>query len=95
MATYENLRQSLTSADARFMIVVRRLNKEKKMKDTPEDFTNRKEARRKNIEQKNAKYKDFFDESLIKESKIKQEIKKKKQSFEDEEWEDWDRYYNH
>lgn len=66
-----------------------------KMKDNTDDFSSRKEIRRKNIQQKHNKHQDSYDESFIKDSIVKQEIKKKKQYYEDLEWEDWDRYYNH
>jgi hypothetical protein len=64
-----------------------------------EDFPNRKENRRQKLNKnKTSKGTDCQkDQEMIDSpsSKIKQEIKKIKQTYEDEEWEDWDRYYNH
>ena len=52
-----------------------------------------KAARRKKIQSKNM-YKDEKQEPTISRS-LKKEFKKKKLEAEEEEWEDWDRYYNH
>lgn len=62
-----------------------------------EDFTERKDDRRKKIKLKTNKKKvnEFEDDSLYRENIAKKEVKKLKESFQDEEWEDWDRYYNH
>lgn len=64
-----------------------------------EDFPNRKENRRQKINKnKSSKGVDGQeDHEMIDKpsSKVNQEIKKIKQTYEDEEWEDWDRYYNH
>lgn len=60
-----------------------------------DDFSNRKEDRRQKLKNKTKKHHDNYDEENDKSSKIKHEIKKIKQNLEDEEWEDWDRYYNH
>lgn len=64
-----------------------------------EDFPNRKENRRQKLSKnKSTKKPDGQEDHETADrpsSKIKQEIKKIKQSYEDEEWEDWDRYYNH
>jgi|688.fasta_scaffold30177_2 hypothetical protein len=64
------------------------------MKD--DDFVDRKNDRRKNIKQKSVK-KIFVDENddKIIHKKIKNQIKQQKQEIDNEEWEDWDRYYNH
>lgn len=66
-----------------------------KMKNQ-EDNTDRKNVRREKIKKKNLK-KDFSyeDENQEKNYIKKKELKKIKESFDDEEWEDWDRYYNH
>lgn len=61
-----------------------------------EDF-DRKDHRRKKIKIKTHKKQvdpvdsDFIDQG----NPTKGDIKKIKESFKDEEWEDWDRYYNH
>lgn len=64
-----------------------------------EDFPNRKENRRQKLNKnKSTKRSDGQEDHDVTDrpsSKIKQEIKKIKQGYEDEEWEDWDRYYNH
>jgi hypothetical protein len=64
------------------------------MKD--DDFVDRKSDRRKNIKQKSIK-KNFINENddNIIHKKIKNQIKQQKQEIDNEEWEDWDRYYNH
>lgn len=66
-----------------------------KMKNKEED-TDRKSTRREKIKKKNLR-KDFSfdDENQEKNHLHKKELKKIKEEFEDEEWEDWDRYYNH
>ena len=38
--------------------------------------------------------KDFKLESFNEQKFTKQELKKKKQEIEEDEWEDWERYYN-
>ena len=65
------------------------------MKDN-EDFQNRKEYRRKKLRQKDS-YKEFEPDDPIekKAHKKNNELKKLRDEIEDEEWEDWDRYYNH
>lgn len=61
-----------------------------------EENTDRKNIRREKIKKKTTK-KDFLFENEIQEKTHfqKKELKKIKESLEDEEWEDWDRYYNH
>jgi hypothetical protein len=61
-----------------------------------EDF-DRKDDRRKKIKLKNNKKDiDFIDDNFIDNKKLSsKDVKKIKESFKDEEWEDWDRYYNH
>lgn len=65
------------------------------MKDN-EEF-DRKDDRRKKIKLKNNKKDiDFVDGDFIDNKKLaSKDVKKIKESFQDEEWEDWDRYYNH
>jgi hypothetical protein len=65
------------------------------MKDK-EDF-DRKDNRRKKIKLKNnKKHIDSVDDDFIDNKKlISKDVKKIKETFQDEEWEDWDRYYNH
>lgn len=55
----------------------------------------RKDYRRKKLQDKN-NHKDRmeYDDFEIKASK-KRDVKKIKEDIQDEEWEDWDRYYNH
>jgi hypothetical protein len=62
-----------------------------------EEPSERKDDRRKKIKLKSnkRKIKEFEDDSLNRENIAKKEVKKLKESFQDEEWEDWDRYYNH
>lgn len=68
------------------------------MKDK-EDFSERKDDRRKKLRLKNNKKRsksgDSYDDDIDVNSLIKKDIKKIKETFQDEEWEDWDRYYNH
>lgn len=60
-----------------------------------EDFLSRKNDRRKKIKDKNVGKNIFEDkDDRIISKKIKQEIKKQKEEIDNEEWEDWDRYYN-
>jgi hypothetical protein len=59
-----------------------------------DNFEDRKQSRRNKIKKENVK-KHFFDDEDVRKHNVKKEIKKIKESFEDEEWEDWDKYYNH
>jgi hypothetical protein len=65
------------------------------MKDK-DDF-DRKDNRRKKINLKNnKKHINSIDDDFIENRKLdSKDIKKLKETFQDEEWEDWDRYYNH
>lgn len=64
------------------------------MKD--DDFLDRKSNRRKNIKQKSVKRNPIDDnEEKIISKKLKNTIKQQKEEIDNEEWEDWDRYYNH
>lgn len=70
-----------------------RVNKSMKQED---DFFDRKNNRRKKIKNKFDKkgpVEDNDDRFLNR--KIKNQIKQQKEHLEEEEWEDWDRYYNH
>lgn len=62
------------------------------MKD---DTNNRKDSRRDSIQKKKFldKSQKFNDE--IPDINQKKQFKKRKQEIDEEEWEDWDRYYNH
>lgn len=63
----------------------------------PEENQDRKQERRKKFSKpknKNSAGNYIDDDKDIKHTQ-KKEIKKIKESFQDEEWEDWDRYYNH
>ena len=68
------------------------------MKDK-EDSSERKDDRRKKLRLKNnkkrSKSSDSYDDDIDIHNLIKKDIKKIKETFQDEEWEDWDRYYNH
>jgi hypothetical protein len=61
------------------------------------DDPNRKDFRREKIIKK--KYldekKDHLDDPDRTPSKKNNQLKQKKHEIEEEEWEDWDRYYNH
>lgn len=59
------------------------------------DFSDkdRKTSRRDKI--KNKRSKPRYDADDFSPKDINNQIKKKKEDFQDEEWEDWDRYYNH
>ena len=61
-----------------------------------QDFSNDKEKRREKFKTKKVDPRRVSDDEEDKKHSIsKQEIKKRKQSYLDEEWEDWDQYYNH
>lgn len=62
----------------------------------PEDNQDRKQERRKKFSKPKSKNRDHYadDENNLKNIQ-KKETKRIKESFQDEEWEDWDRYYNH
>lgn len=53
----------------------------------------RKQERRQKLD-KSRKKQSFYNEEDIVNNKLKKEFKKTKERFEDEEWEDWDKYYN-
>lgn len=64
----------------------------------PEENQDRKQERRKKFSKpkdKNNRPGNYIDEDKDIKHIQKKEIKKIKESFQDEEWEDWDRYYNH
>lgn len=65
----------------------------REMRNLDENNDERPERRQK-IKKQHIK-KNMMDDELINKSNAKKEIKKLKESFDDEEWEDWDRYYNH
>jgi hypothetical protein len=54
-----------------------------------------KDFRRKKLQSKNLYKQNGFDDEIEAKNLNKKEIKKIKENFQDEEWEDWDRYYNH
>ncbi len=64
------------------------------MKNNDEEFLDRKQNRRKKLQNKDHK-KPWVDDDYIINKKNKHNIKEKKEHFDEEEWEDWDRYYNH
>jgi hypothetical protein len=55
----------------------------------------RKQERRQKIHKHKKKSPSFYDEEDLSHNRIKKEYKKIKETFDDEEWEDWDKYYNH
>lgn len=61
----------------------------------PEENQDRKQERRKKFSKPKNKNKEYVDDDKDIKHTQKKEIKKIKESFQDEEWEDWDRYYNH
>lgn len=62
-----------------------------------DDFLDRKNDRRKKIKTSKFDKKNLSEDGddKILNKKIKNQIRKQKEDFETEEWEDWDRYYNH
>lgn len=62
-------------------------------KQNQEDERDKKEVRRKKLQEKNMFREDEKNEKTISHS-LKKEFKKKKLEIEEEEWEDWDRFYN-
>lgn len=62
------------------------------MKNNKDNETDKKAARRKKLQEKNI-YRDDKQEPTISHS-LNKEFKKKKQEVDEEEWEDWDRFYN-
>lgn len=65
------------------------------MNKEPDDQSFRKEFRRKKIKDKtNRKFYDN-DDPLERKANKQSSVKKIKEEIDDEEWEDWDRYYNH
>jgi|688.fasta_scaffold02373_15 hypothetical protein len=62
-----------------------------------EDFDEDKKnsgRRQKFTSKKKHNKKDMLDDEIISRNYEKKHIKKIKESFSDEEWEDWDKYYN-
>lgn len=55
----------------------------------------RKEDRRQKIDKKFSRKDEIYDEDGIRSHQIKRERKKLQEELDDEEWENWDRYYNH
>lgn len=59
-----------------------------------EENNDRKNPRKHKFLNKNKKKKEGYDESDIVNHHLKKEIKKIKQDYEDEEWENWNEFYN-
>lgn len=60
------------------------------------DYDNSKEKRREKFGNKKHQHRPCEDNDEIKRKNIsKKELKKIKETYQEEEWEDWDRYYNH
>lgn len=66
-------------------------NTQNNMKD---DSGNRKDFRRENLNKKKFLDKKPQEEERAAESKRKQEFRQKKQEIDEEEWENWERFYN-
>jgi hypothetical protein len=64
------------------------------MKNNDEEFLDRKQNRRKKLQNKDHK-RPCADDDYIINKKNRHNIKEKKEHLDEEEWEDWDRYYNH
>jgi len=66
------------------------------MKNFEKDEENQKEKRREKFNSKKNHYHRIDDnDELRKKNLSKKELKKIKENYQEEEWEDWDRYYNH
>ena len=63
--------------------------------DNNNENNDRKQERRQKIHKYKKKNSSFYGEEDKPVGKVKPEYKKIKESFEDEEWDDWDKYYNH
>jgi len=59
-----------------------------------EDNNDRKSERRNKFNKKHHVKKPFVDDDIVGKNHAKKELKKLKESFEEEEWKDWDEYYN-
>jgi hypothetical protein len=64
------------------------------MRNLDEENGDKKPERRQKVKKPYIK-KNMLDDELINKNNAKKEIKKLKESFDDEEWENWDRFYNH
>ncbi len=58
----------------------------------PEDDSDNKEIRRKKFQERNT-FKGHKNEPTISHY-LKKELQKKKQEFEEDDWEEWERHYN-
>jgi hypothetical protein len=66
------------------------------MKNFEKDEENQKEKRREKFNSKKSHYHRIDDnDELQRKNLSKKEIKRIKENYQEEEWEDWDRYYNH
>jgi hypothetical protein len=62
----------------------------------PEDFLNRKEQnRKKKIKDKSCRKTNDYEDPIERKANKNNTIKKIREEIKEEEWEDWDRYYNH
>jgi len=64
------------------------------MRNLDDENSDKKPERRQKVKKQHIK-RNMLDDELINKSNAKKEIKKLKESFDDEEWENWDRFYNH
>jgi hypothetical protein len=66
------------------------------MKNFDSESENPKEKRREKFNSKKHQYSRIEDNDDLRKKNIsKKELKKIKETYQEEEWEDWDRYYNH
>lgn len=59
------------------------------------DFPEKEHKNTRGEKPKNKRNKNRYEFDDFSPRDIKQDLKKKRENFQDEEWEDWDRYYNH
>jgi hypothetical protein len=66
------------------------------MKNFDQEFENPKEKRREKFHTKKNHYPRIDENDELRRKNLsKKELKKIKENYQEEEWEDWDRYYNH
>jgi AAA+ superfamily predicted ATPase len=59
-----------------------------------EENNDRKSERRNKLNKKHHIKKTFIDDDVMGQQNAKKELKRIKESLEEEEWRDWDQYYN-
>ena len=60
-----------------------------------ENKPDRKEDRRQKLNRKYSNKDNLLNDDIPRTGYIKRELRKIKEEVDEEEWEDWDRYYNH